>query len=141
MIIKDGDEVEFKCNITSGALSSSFFYKVTWLYADHDSSTMMTPLVELDHTGLLRYPKNQGIGGLQGRLRPSRPVQNSFYLGIQRANEEDSGIYQCQVEQYQLDHQSQWQQKASDLGGSIRLSVNVTGMITLFRAFSCRIQL
>lgn len=94
---------------------------------------MNAPLVELDHTGLLRYPKNQALEGLQGRLSLSRPTQSSFCLGIHRAHEGDSGAYWCQVEQYQLDHENHWQQKASDSAGSIVLSVNITGMITLYR--------
>ncbi|KAF1382634.1 hypothetical protein PFLUV_G00145810 [Perca fluviatilis] len=123
LTVKEGDEVELKCNIISGA-SSSFFYKVTWLYSGHDSSAT-NALVQLDHTGLLSYPENQELRGLQGRLRLFRPTQSSFYLGIQRVHEGDSGTYQCQVEQFQLDHEGQWQQKASDSAGRIVLTVNV----------------
>uniref|UniRef100_A0A8C9WXH9 Immunoglobulin superfamily, member 3-like n=1 Tax=Sander lucioperca TaxID=283035 RepID=A0A8C9WXH9_SANLU len=124
LTVKEGDEVELKCNIISGASSSSFFYKVTWLYNGHDSSAT-NALVQLDHTGLLSYPENQELRGLQGRLRLIRPTQNSFYLGIQRVHEGDSGTYQCQVEQYQLDHEGHWQQKASDSAGPTVLTVNV----------------
>ncbi|XP_037646675.1 immunoglobulin superfamily member 3-like [Sebastes umbrosus] len=119
----EGDEVELKCNITSGASGPSFLYKIAWLYTGHDGSTKA--LVELDHRGLLSYPKNQELTGLQGRLRLSRPTQSSFSLGIQSAREGDSGTYQCQVEQYQLD-EGRWQQKASDSTGPITLTVNVT---------------
>ncbi|XP_040003692.1 immunoglobulin superfamily member 3-like isoform X2 [Xiphias gladius] len=125
LIAREGDEVELKCNIISGASSPSFFYKVSWFYTGHSSSVMNVPLVELDHTGLLRYPKNQALRGLQGRLRLSRPTKMSFYLGIQRAHEGDSGTYQCQVEQYQLDGEGHWQQKASDSGSPIGLTINV----------------
>ncbi|XP_070694283.1 immunoglobulin superfamily member 3-like isoform X2 [Pempheris klunzingeri] len=125
LIVKEGDEVEVECNIISGASSPSFFYKVTWLYTGRDSS-IASSLVELDHTGLLRYPENQKLRGLQGRLRLSRPTQSSFKLGIQKAHEGDRGTYQCQVEQYQLDQEGLWQQKASDIAGSIMLTVNVT---------------
>ncbi|XP_042350928.1 immunoglobulin superfamily member 3-like [Plectropomus leopardus] len=121
----EGDEVELQCNIITGASGPSFFYKVAWLYTGQDSS-VSNALVELDHTGLLSYPENRELRGLQGRLRLSRPTQSSFYLGIQTANEGDSGTYQCQVEQYQLDHEGQWQQKASDSAGPIELTVNVT---------------
>lgn len=122
-VAREGDEVELKCDIISGASSASFFYKVTWFYTLHSSSVMNTSLVELDHTGLLNYPKNQAVRGLQGRLRLIRPTQNSFYLRIQRAHEGDSGAYWCQVEQYQLDDKGLWQQKASDSAGPIALSV------------------
>lgn len=126
LITREGEEVELNCNITSGASGSSVFYRVLWHYATQSSSLKNASLVELDHTGRVNYPENQEVRGLQGRLRLSRPTQRSFYLSIQQAHEEDSGIYWCQVEQYQLDNEARWQLKASDTGGAIKLSVNVT---------------
>ncbi|XP_019208767.1 immunoglobulin superfamily member 3 isoform X1 [Oreochromis niloticus] len=123
---KEGEEVELNCNITSGASGSSVFYGVIWRYAAHSSSLKNASLVELDHTGLVSYPDNKDMRGLQERLRLSRPTQKSFYLSIQKAHEEDSGTYWCQVDQHQLDHEAHWQLKASDSGGAIKLSVKVT---------------
>ena len=91
------------------------------------------PLVELDHMGLLRYPESGALRDLQGRLRLARPTQSSFYLRIQTAQEGDSGTFQCQVEQYQLDREGHWQQKASETAGPISLTVNVAGMMTFYR--------
>uniref|UniRef100_A0A669D5Q8 Ig-like domain-containing protein n=1 Tax=Oreochromis niloticus TaxID=8128 RepID=A0A669D5Q8_ORENI len=132
---KEGEEVELNCNITSGASGSSVFYGVIWRYAAHSSSLKNASLVELDHTGLVSYPDNKDMRGLQERLRLSRPTQKSFYLSIQKAHEEDSGTYWCQVDQHQLDHEAHWQLKASDSGGAIKLSVKVTGMITPLEVF------
>lgn len=132
LVAKEGDDVELKCNIISGAFSPSFFYKVSWLYT-RDNPFISKVLIELDHTGLLSYYENQGLEGLQSRLRLSRPSQSSFCLGIQRAHEEDSGTYKCQIEQYQLGHEGQWQQKASQSAGLVMLTVNVPGMIISLR--------
>ncbi|XP_029936438.1 immunoglobulin superfamily member 3-like isoform X2 [Myripristis murdjan] len=123
---KEGAEVDLMCSLTSGAFSPSFLYTLTWLYTASDRSVMKVPLVKLDHTGLLKYPTNKQLLGLQRRIRLSRPTPSSFHLGIQPAHEGDSGTYQCQVEQYQLDPQGHWQQKASDDSGPITLSVNTT---------------
>uniref|UniRef100_A0A3P8NUN5 Ig-like domain-containing protein n=1 Tax=Astatotilapia calliptera TaxID=8154 RepID=A0A3P8NUN5_ASTCA len=119
---KEGEEVKLNCSITSGASGSSVFYRVIWHYAAHSSSLKKASLVELDHTGLVSYPENKDIRGLQERLRLSRPTQKSFYLSIQKAHEEDSGTYWCQVDQYQLDNEAHWQLKASDSGGAIKVS-------------------
>nr|XP_020441499.1 immunoglobulin superfamily member 3-like isoform X2 [Monopterus albus] len=124
LVAREGDKVELKCNIISGASNPSFFYKVSWLYTGQSSLVNIT-LLELDHTGLLRYPDNQALRDLQGRLHLTRPSQSSFLLGIQRAHESDSGTYQCLVDQYQLDREGHWQQKLSDSAGPIMLTVNV----------------
>lgn len=129
-MVKEGNEVKLRCNISSDA--SALSYKVSWFYASPTSLSMNYSLVELDHTGLLTYPSNQALSGLQSRLRLSRPAQNDFYLSIQRAHKADSGIYWCQVEQYQLDGDGQWKQKASKTSGSITLTVNVTGRVAYF---------
>ncbi|XP_076025987.1 immunoglobulin superfamily member 3-like [Genypterus blacodes] len=123
---REGEEVELECSLISGAANPSLFYTIAWLYTGSDPAVVKAPLVKLDHTGLLRYPENQDLRGLQARLRLSRPTHSSFRLGIQRAHDGDSGTYECQVEQYQLDHQGDWQLKASDGSGPIMLSVNVT---------------
>ncbi|XP_060944505.1 immunoglobulin superfamily member 3-like [Limanda limanda] len=125
LIAGEGDEVKLKCNILSGAFSPSVFYKVAWLFTGHSSPTTNVSLVELDHMGLLRYPENEPLRDLQGRLRLVRPTQSSFHLRIQTAHEGDSGTFQCQVEQYQLDREGHWQQKASESAGPISLTVNV----------------
>lgn len=132
---REGDEVKLRCNISSDA--SAHHYKVTWFYAPLTSLSRNSSLVELDHTGLLIYPQNQELSGLQARLRLSRPAQSSFYLGIQRAHETDSGVYWCQVEQFQWENEGEWKQKALKSSGPMMLTVNVTGRVTCFETV-CR---
>uniref|UniRef100_A0A8C6L9T5 Immunoglobulin superfamily, member 3-like n=1 Tax=Nothobranchius furzeri TaxID=105023 RepID=A0A8C6L9T5_NOTFU len=134
LTISEGNEVELECIMTSGA--PAFFYKVIWFYAPPSFLSMNASLVELDQTGLLVYPENQALQSLQGRLRLSRPSQKNFYLKIQTAHETDSGTYWCQVEQYQLDNEGQWKQKASESSGPVTLAVNVAGMLHVLTAVS-----
>uniref|UniRef100_A0A674PLU8 Ig-like domain-containing protein n=1 Tax=Takifugu rubripes TaxID=31033 RepID=A0A674PLU8_TAKRU len=118
---KEGEDVALRCGFRSGASGLSYFYKVSWLYTGNLSSTKT--LVQLDHTGLLSYPEDPGLRGLQRRLHLSRPEQKSSHLGIQTAQEGDSGTYKCQIELFQLDHKGQWQQKASQSSSPITLTV------------------
>uniref|UniRef100_A0A3Q2YLJ9 Immunoglobulin superfamily member 3-like n=1 Tax=Hippocampus comes TaxID=109280 RepID=A0A3Q2YLJ9_HIPCM len=133
LIEPEGDKVQLNCELISGASSDSCFYKVTWFYSSLGSSAV--PLLELDHTGLLRYPESKGLHGLQGRLRLSRPSRSVFGLEIERIHEGDSGTYHCRVEQYQVAREGQWEQKASADGGPIILSVKFTGR-SIFGIFS-----
>lgn len=126
LFANEGEDVQLQCDIVSGASSPSHFYKVSWLYTGNNLSSTDV-LVQLDHTGLLRYPEHPGLHGLQQRLRLSRPAQMSSYLGIEKAQEEDSGTYKCQIELFQLDREGQWQQKASESSSPITLTVNTPG--------------
>uniref|UniRef100_A0A8C6U083 Ig-like domain-containing protein n=1 Tax=Neogobius melanostomus TaxID=47308 RepID=A0A8C6U083_9GOBI len=130
LTVKEGDDVELTCSLFSEVNSPSVFYKVIWLYSEHIESGKI-PLVELDHTGLLTYPTHEEVLYLQERLRLERSTQSSFNLGIRTVHEEDSGMYVCRVEQYQLDRDGQWQQKASKEMSPVLLQVNVTGMINV----------
>ncbi|XP_020787515.2 LOW QUALITY PROTEIN: immunoglobulin superfamily member 3-like [Boleophthalmus pectinirostris] len=126
LTVEEGDDVELECNLVSAVDSPSVFYKVIWLYSEANEPIRQVPLVELDHTGLLSYPVDEAVRALQGRLRLLRPAQTSFNLGIHKAHEQDSGTYICRVEQYQLDRDGQWQQKASDETSPMTLNVTVT---------------
>lgn len=125
--VKEGDDVELECNLTSVEDSTSFSYKVVWLYSELNTSISKVPLVQLDHTGLLTYPMHEEVQGLQERLQLKRPTQSTFNLAIHTVHEEDRGMYVCRVEQYQLDKDEQWQQKASEEASPVSLHVNVTG--------------
>ncbi|XP_057708006.1 immunoglobulin superfamily member 2-like isoform X2 [Corythoichthys intestinalis] len=126
LIAKEGDKVQLKCDLISDVSSNTCFYKVTWFYAKLGSS-VDTPLLELNHFGLLRYSEHKDLQDLQERLRLSRPNWSSFGLEIQRVHQEDSGMYRCRVEQYQLGNEGKIEQLASAVGSSIVLSVNSTG--------------
>ena len=132
---REAEDVDLNCTLTSGAANPSFRFTVRWFYvAPGAPDGTKVLLVELDHSGLLTYPVQ--LQSIQERLRLSRPAHTSFHLGIQRADKGDSGTYQCEVEQYQL-NQGVWQLKASDHSGPITLSVEPTGMIALLASNSC----
>lgn len=122
----EGDEVKLECNIVAGAFTPSLFYAISWLYSSDDHPGLET-LVKLDHTGLLTYPQVKGLGGLQERLRLSRPTPSSFCLHLHRSHVEDGGLYQCRIEQFHLDDKGQWQEKASESAGPVRVTVMVPG--------------
>lgn len=127
LFANEGEDVEFQCDIVSNASSPSLFYKVSWLYTGNNLSSAHV-LVQLDHTGLLSYPEHAGLRGLQQRLRLDRPTQMSSYLKIKKAQKQDSGMWKCQIELFQLDRQGQWQQKASESSSPVRLTVNAPGI-------------
>ncbi|XP_041700392.2 immunoglobulin superfamily member 3 isoform X2 [Coregonus clupeaformis] len=127
MEVRQGAGVELTCTLTSGASDPASLYALTWFYMRRGSSSSpRVPLVILGRDGVLMYPENQDNQGLQdqkGRLIFSRPTHGTFLLGLQRALQGDSGVYQCQVDQYKLSHDGNWEQTASDQSGTADLTV------------------
>eukprot|EP00063_Salmo_salar_P054748 XP_014029583.1 PREDICTED: immunoglobulin superfamily member 3-like isoform X2 [Salmo salar] len=124
MEVKEGEGAELTCALTSGDPAS--LYALTWFYMRRGSSSSpRVPLVILGHDGVLKYPEDQNNQGLQdqkGRLIFSRPTHGTFLLGLQRALQGDSGVYQCQVYQYKLNHGS-WKLSATNQSGTTNLTV------------------
>ncbi|XP_064800281.1 immunoglobulin superfamily member 3-like isoform X2 [Oncorhynchus masou masou] len=124
MEVKEGEGAELTCVLTSGDPAS--LYSLTWFYMRRgSSSSLRVPLVILGHDGVLKYPEDQDNQGLQdqkGRLIFSRPTHGTFLLGLQRALQGDSGVYQCQVDQYKLIH-SNWELSATNQSGTTNLTV------------------
>uniref|UniRef100_A0A8C7CKQ2 Immunoglobulin superfamily member 3 n=1 Tax=Oncorhynchus kisutch TaxID=8019 RepID=A0A8C7CKQ2_ONCKI len=124
MEVKEGEGAELTCAMTSGDPAS--LYSLTWFYMRRgSSSSLRVPLVILGHDGVLKYPEDQDNQGLQdqkGRLIFSRPTHGTFLLGLQRALQGDSGVYQCQVDQYKLIH-SNWELSATNESGTTNLTV------------------
>ena len=124
MEVKEGEGAELTCALTSGDPAS--LYSLTWFYMrSGSSSSHRVPLVILGHDGVLKYPEDQDNQGLQdqkGRLIFSRPTHGTFLLGLQRALQGDSGVYQCQVDQYKLIH-SNWELSATNQSGTTNLTV------------------
>uniref|UniRef100_A0A673X1Y0 Immunoglobulin superfamily member 3-like n=1 Tax=Salmo trutta TaxID=8032 RepID=A0A673X1Y0_SALTR len=124
MEVKEGEGAELTCALTSGDPAS--LYALTWFYMRRGSSSSpRVPLVILGHDGVLKYPEDQNNQGLQdqkGRLIFSRPTHGTFLLGLQRALQGDSGVYQCQVYQYKLNH-GNWKLSATNQSGTTNLTV------------------
>ncbi|KAK6315143.1 hypothetical protein J4Q44_G00146720 [Coregonus suidteri] len=123
MEVREGKGVELTCTLTSGDPAS--LYALTWFYMRRGSSSShRVPLVILGHDGILKYPDyNQGLQDQKGRLIFSRTTHGTFLLGLQGARQEDSGVYQCHVDQYKYSHDGNWEFSASDQSGTTNLTV------------------
>ncbi|KAJ8013132.1 hypothetical protein DPEC_G00050120 [Dallia pectoralis] len=129
LAVREGDGVELTCTLTNGASDPTSLYTLTWFYMKSGSSAFNVPLVIVGHDGILNYPedqRNHGPQDLRGRLIFSRPTHSTFQLDLQRAQQGDSGAYLCQVDQYKLSNDGQWEQTASDKSGTTNLTVKRT---------------
>ncbi|XP_024257422.1 immunoglobulin superfamily member 3 isoform X1 [Oncorhynchus tshawytscha] len=131
--VREGEGVELTCTLTSGASDPASLYALTWFYLKRgSSSSSRVPLVILGRDGLLKYPGYKWLQDQKGRLIFSRPTHGTFLLGLQRALQGDSGVYQCQVDQYKLNQEGIWEQTASDQSGTADLTVKpIESVLTL----------
>ncbi|TSV41647.1 Immunoglobulin superfamily member 3 [Bagarius yarrelli] len=104
----EGEQMDISCSITVDQVDTKFHYSFTWFVERQDSSAS-TFLLSHTHTGLLQYQsENQQ---LRGRLLFSRPTAKRSQLSILNLDPSDSGIYQCRVEQYQLNCEGNWEKR------------------------------
>ncbi|KAJ8255801.1 hypothetical protein COCON_G00196650 [Conger conger] len=118
--VHESHQVDLRCTLGPGSLTPTSHYAITWSFVPANSSEKVM-LMQFSHDGLLDY---RGVNAeLMKRMVFSRPSQGSFGLSIQNMDAGDSGRYSCQVDEYQLDCEGKWQQRATDRSGVT--SVNV----------------
>ncbi|XP_028847117.1 immunoglobulin superfamily member 3 [Denticeps clupeoides] len=119
--VMEGDQLSLTCLMSSGAQNPSFDFSMTWFFSQRDSLSEV-PLLSYEHTGILKY--HVSSQELQSRLQFTRPSDDVFHLTIPNAGPADSGRYFCEVEQYQLSCDGEWEKKGTEKSGASIVTVN-----------------
>ncbi|XP_045560848.1 immunoglobulin superfamily member 2-like [Salmo salar] len=115
MEVRDGKRVELTCTLTSGDPASLYA-----LYMGRGSCSCSSHRVPLDQKGIF-----------------SGNTHGTFLLGLQGARQDDSGVYQCHVDQYKYSHDGNWECSASDQSGRTNLTVRRPIVILIFIPLVC----
>ncbi|MCJ8732391.1 hypothetical protein PDJAM_G00210850 [Pangasius djambal] len=118
----EGEQVDLSCSLGPGGPDPTFRYSLSWFFQSQDQSLSTVKLLTYSHDGRLQFQESDPE--LQHRLCFSRPTINVFHLSILNSNPSDSGIYYCEVDQYQADCKSKWERKGSDKSGFTNVSVH-----------------
>ncbi|KAJ8253204.1 hypothetical protein GJAV_G00210260 [Gymnothorax javanicus] len=122
--IQEGDSAVLQCQVSRNGVKPSSHYSFTWFFIPMNSSERIS-LIRFNHEALLDY--NGEHKELMKRMHLKRPSLGSFSLIIENMDSEDSGRYSCQVDEYQLDCEGNWQQNATDHSGFTTVTVHRTG--------------
>ncbi|KAJ8350918.1 hypothetical protein SKAU_G00260480 [Synaphobranchus kaupii] len=121
--VQESEQVHLNCTLGPGSVTPTSHYSLTWFFVPASSSERMT-LVRFSHDALLDYT---GVNAeLMKRMSFYRPALGSFSLAIHNMDAQDSGRYSCQVDEYLLDCEGEWLQRATDQSGVTSVSVRQT---------------
>ncbi|KAI1899723.1 hypothetical protein AGOR_G00064700 [Albula goreensis] len=121
--VQESEHVHLNCTLDPSSIMPTSHYSITWFFIPANSSDQMV-LMKFSHEALLDYT---GVNSeLVKRLRFYTPARGSFSLAIQNMGVEDSGRYSCQVAEYLLNCEGQWQQKDTDQSGVTNVTVHQT---------------
>ncbi|KFU95585.1 Immunoglobulin superfamily member 2, partial [Chaetura pelagica] len=104
---REGEEVTLPC-LLQGARLPAARLSATWF---RERSGHTRPLLTLQHNGAIEYPWES----LARRMHLRRPTPGDFSLTLQRVEEEDAGMYHCQVQEWQ--QQSEGKDEALQASG------------------------
>ncbi|XP_021257997.1 immunoglobulin superfamily member 3 isoform X2 [Numida meleagris] len=113
--------VTLECQVSSRTSPSSQL-QVEW-YVWRPGHPEKEAVVRLSRQSTLRYGDPATLGDVRGRLHLESPSPGLYLLSIQNATVQDSGAYDCRVEEWLLDPSDRWYKRAEDLSGLTTLIV------------------
>ncbi|XP_057266488.1 immunoglobulin superfamily member 3 isoform X3 [Pezoporus wallicus] len=113
--------VTLECMV-SNRTSPSSQLSVEW-YVWRPGHPEKEVVARLSQQSIVRYGDLAALGNLRSRLHLESPSPGLYLLSIQNATVQDSGAYDCRVEEWLLDPSDHWYKRAEDLSGLITLTV------------------
>ncbi|XP_013805517.2 immunoglobulin superfamily member 2 [Apteryx mantelli] len=114
--VREGTKVTVGC-LLQGVRSPASRVSAIWFHGEDRSGAR--PLLHLHRDGTVEYVQES----LAGRLHLRRPAAGDFSLTLQSVEEGDTGVYYCQVQEWQQDSKGEaWALQASALSGYTRLT-------------------
>lgn len=117
IVATESEEVTMNCGLEGSARPDSLF-SVTWFYKREPSRPRT--LLKMGHHILVEYPDKEK----RQRIRFDMPSRGNYSLTLQALEEEDGGLYYCQVEEWLLDPTGSWVKEGADLSGFTHLTVH-----------------
>lgn len=128
--IKEGEQFELECSLNVEKEDPTHHYTLIWVFNSLESSSGK-PLLSYSYNGHIQYDTEK-----KDRLRFSRPTSSIFNLVVLNSDADDSGSYQCRVEQYQLDCEGQRKSTGRAQSGSTNVTVYSIGNTSIYILFT-----
>nr|XP_009681006.1 PREDICTED: immunoglobulin superfamily member 2 [Struthio camelus australis] len=114
--VREGAEATVGC-LLQGVRPPASRVSAIWFHGEDRAGAR--PLLRLHRDGTVEYVQES----LAGRLHLRRPAAGDFSLTLRSVEESDTGVYYCQVQEWQQDSKGEaWALQASALSGYTRLT-------------------
>ncbi|KAG9271377.1 immunoglobulin superfamily member 3-like [Astyanax mexicanus] len=116
----EGQQFDLYCTIHVNKVDPTMGYTLTWMVAKSNSNKWDVFLTH-SYDGHLQYHFTDQQ--LKSRLQISKSPEKTFHLTVFNSSPDDSGRYQCRVEQFQL-LEGKWERKGTAESNSTMVTVN-----------------
>ncbi|EMP34786.1 Immunoglobulin superfamily member 3 [Chelonia mydas] len=113
--------VTLECAVTNRTSPASQL-SVEW-YVWKSGHPEKEAVARLSRQATLQYGDLAALSDLKGRLHLESPSPGLYLLTLQNVVVQDSGAYDCRVEEWLLDPSNQWYKRAEDLSGLTTVTV------------------
>ncbi|XP_060542313.1 immunoglobulin superfamily member 3 isoform X2 [Pantherophis guttatus] len=115
LTILENEWVTLECLVTNRSSQASQL-SVEW-YMWKSGEPEKEAVVKLTRQATLLYGELATLNGLKSRLHLESPLPGLYLLTIQNMTLQDSGTYDCRVEEWLLNPMNTWYKRAEDLSG------------------------
>lgn len=133
LTVLENQWVTLECTVTNRTSPASQL-SVEW-YVWKSGHPEKEAVVQLSRQGTLLYGELATLSDLKGRLHLESPSPGLYLLTIQNMMVQDSGAYDCRMEEWLLDPSNQWYKRAEDLSGLTTVTVKQPGNWNLWVTF------
>ncbi|XP_075765390.1 immunoglobulin superfamily member 3 isoform X3 [Pelodiscus sinensis] len=121
LTVLENQWVTLECAVTNRTSPTSQL-SVEW-YVWKSGHPEKEAVAQLSRQATLQYGDLATLSGLKGRLNLESPSPGLYLLTLQNVTVQDSGAYDCRVEEWLLDPSNQWYKRAEDLSGLTTVTV------------------
>ncbi|KAM6446686.1 immunoglobulin superfamily member 3 isoform 1-T2 [Liasis olivaceus] len=115
LTILENEWITLECLVTNRSSQASQL-SVEW-YVWKSGHPEKEAVVKLTRQATLLYGELATLNGLKSRLHLESPLPGLYLLTIQNVTLQDSGTYDCRVEEWLLNPTNTWYKRAEDLSG------------------------
>uniref|UniRef100_A0A452GIE9 Ig-like domain-containing protein n=1 Tax=Gopherus agassizii TaxID=38772 RepID=A0A452GIE9_9SAUR len=121
LTVLENQWVTLECAVTNRTSPASQL-SVEW-YVSKSGHPEKEAVARLNRQATLQYGDLATLSDLKGRLHLESPSPGLYLLTLQNVMVQDSGAYECRVEEWLLDPSNQWYKRAEDLSGLTTVTV------------------
>ncbi|XP_044857953.1 immunoglobulin superfamily member 3 isoform X2 [Mauremys mutica] len=121
LTVLENQWVTLECAVTNRTSPASQL-SVEW-YVWKSGHPEKEAVARLNRQATLQYGDLATLSDLKGRLHLESPSPGLYLLILQNVMVQDSGAYDCRVEEWLLDPSNQWYKRAEDLSGLTTVTV------------------